>query len=746
MSGNKKDLLLLSFITVGLGESIAQVLLIRELIVNFQGNELSLGVIFANWLLLTALGSGILGRWVDKFPKKPSLFSLTQILFFLILPLQILLSRSVNSLIGIEPGEMVPLLLIFYSSLLVLAPSCLLNGFQFALGCRLLSEEEISAIYIGRIYIAEAIGCMAGGVLFTYFLVYHFNPLQIALFSGLMNLITAILLLKPHSFSFFFTLFFLGGGIYLFSSQNINHLNEISRGWQWRNQKLVYQEDSIYGNITITKMDGQLNFYENGLLLFTAPYPDIAFNEELTHLSLLFHPSPKRVLLLGGGMGGVLKEIVKHNVEELNYVELDPLIINLARKFLPYEEDPRINLEYTDGRFFVKRKEKKYDGVIMNLPPPSNLQLNRFYTREFFQEVSKILTPSGIFSFGMPASESYMSEEMVRQNKCIFETLKEVFPEVLIIPGDFCIFVAFPSKGNIPPLEEIFHRFQERKLSTRLITLPYLYYKFSPKRAMYFLKKFSGEEVRINQDLQPLATFYNLSLWNVIFYPESRSFFQGIQRIKWWFFPFLLLSIFPFLFLLKKSNIISVIFAIITTGFFGLTFSIILVFSFQILYGYLYHKMGILISAFMLGLALGGYYMNYRMERIKENFKVLKKIETLIISYSFFLPFILMLLFTYSQEVSPFTEFLLYLLNCNTGFLVGLQFPLASRIYLAKEKRVGKSAGILYASDLLGAVMGAILVATFFIPLYGIIITCFLVFFLKIVSLGVLRIWGQISL
>lgn len=742
MYGNKNNLLLISFLAVGIGETIAQVVLTRELIVNFQGNELSLGVIFANWLILTAIGSGILGRYTDKIPKKFSFFPLTQILFFLILPLQILFARKINSLMGIEGIEMVSLPIIFFSSFLVLAPSCILNGFQFSLGCRLLSLNGNSSINIGRIYIAEAIGCVLGGFLFTFFLVYHFNPLQIAIIAGIINLFSSLLLIKIPSFSFLFIISLLGFSLYLLPSQYIIQLNKYSREWQWINQKLIYEEDSIYGNISITKINDQLNFYENGLLLFTSPYPDIAFNEELAHLSLLLHPSPRRVLLLGGGMGGVLKEISKHNVE-IDYVELDPLIIELSSKFLPYKYDLKINFEITDARFFVKTKERKYDVIILNFPPPSTLQLNRFYTKEFFTEISKKLTSYGIFSLGLPASESYMDEEIVKLNRCIWETLKEIFPEVLVIPGDFCIFVSFLKKENIPSLEEISERFHRRNIKTNLLTLPYIYYKFSKERSLIFLKNLLKEEVKINKDTRPIATFYSLSLFNIISYPQSRSFFQRIQKIPWWYF--LIIFLFPLLFL-RRHTIAPVIFTIITTGFFGFTFNILLIFSFQILLGYLYHKIGILVSSFMLGLALGGYCMTSKIEKIRRKYDTLMKIEILITSYSFILLFIILLLFTYTLKLSFILESLLYILNLSIGFLVGLQFPLASSIYLEKEKRVGRLAGILYASDLLGAVLGALLIAPFFIPLFGIITTVFFILFAKIMSLSFLKIWRKISL
>ena len=110
---------LIAFLAVGFGETVGQVLLIRELLVNFQGNELSLGVILACWLLMLALGSWGLGKFAEKVSPQPSAFAWTVVLYAFILLSQLLLARTVNSVIGIGPGEIAGLPSIFYACLLV---------------------------------------------------------------------------------------------------------------------------------------------------------------------------------------------------------------------------------------------------------------------------------------------------------------------------------------------------------------------------------------------------------------------------------------------------------------------------------------------------------------------------------------------------------------------------------------------------------------------------------------------------
>ncbi|MBT9143165.1 MAG: Polyamine aminopropyltransferase [Syntrophomonadaceae bacterium] len=466
---------------------------------------------------------------------------------------------------------------------------------------------------------------------------------------------------------------------------------------------------------------------------------------------MLFHPSPQRVLLIGGGLGGVLDEILKHpTISEVHYVELDPLIIEVAREYLPAIalDDPRVRIKHTDGRFFVRHTRERYDVIIVNLPPPSTLQVNRVYTREFFGEVRNVLRPGGVFSFGIPASETYMSREMIRHNRSIKETLREVFPGVVTIPGEWWIFLA-PAEATMPAqdiLETISRRFQDINLGTRLLSIPYFEYRLCPARMERLLALAPPLYVEINRDLQPKTTFYSLALWNVMFYPGLRGFFDWVSGLAWWWFAI------PFGFLLlvpasvrwrggrSKATHLPAALAIMTSGFAGLTFSIIVLFAFQTLHGYLYQKIGILVAAFMLGLALGGFLMTRIMNGLRNDTLALAKVELAIIAYSLVLPPLLILLFAHIAQIPAFIpeELPLLLLNCVAGFLVGLQFPLANKIYLGDNAGVGRVSGTLYAADLCGAIFGALLTGVFLIPILGIAGTCLVVAMFKIASLVVL--------
>ncbi len=746
--------LVLAFLAVGFGETVSQVLLIRELMTNFQGNELALGVILANWLFLIGVGSWCAGRAADRVPVGLSAFVIIQLLFCLILPVQLFLARTINNLIGVQPGEMVGLLPILYSSFLILGPICVLHGCQFALGCRILAAgAETPARQVGNIYVAEALGSMVGGAGFTYLLVHHLHAFEIALVTILLNLMAALLLLRPwQQPEGLLTrslvgpiILILGLGAHSWLSGNLARVDQLSREWQWTGYNLVYHQDSVYGNIAATESEGQTSFYFSGLLALTSPDPDIVVVEEMAHYPLLSHPAPRTVLLVGGGIGGVLDEILKHPVESVDYVELDPLIIEAAREYAGTEalDDPRLRLILTDARLFVRDARDEYDVVIVSLPPPSTLQLNRAYTKEFFQEVVQRLTPQGILCFGFPASEAYMSGEMIEHNRSIYETTRAVFPHISLVPGDWTVLLASPSPLD---LGEIRQRFGERDLETRLLNAPYLEYRLSQERIERGLNLYQAEEGQINRDLRPIATYYNLALWNVMFYPAWGNVFGWMSGLNLgWVLSPAVLAVVVLTAMRGKAggtrfHNAAVILAIAATGFAGMTFSIVLMLVFQIYQGLLYQRIGVLVAAFMLGLAMGGLAMAGSVERVRRDVRVLVSTEVAIIGYAFLLPFLVMRL-PQIADLAPRLprEVPLTLLNCLAGFLVGLQFPLANKIYLGTTERgLGRVAGGLYASDLAGGVFGALLTSVFLIPILGMTATCLTVVILKLASLALL--------
>ncbi|PNV77560.1 MAG: spermidine synthase, partial [Thermoproteota archaeon] len=126
------------------------------------------------------------------------------------------------------------------------------------------------------------------------------------------------------------------------------------------------------------------------------------YHEVLVHPAMLTHPNPRNILIIGGGDGGALREVLKHpSVERVDLVELDPDIVDLVKRVFPELpagsfDDRRLNLVFSEGRKFVENsRDESYDVAIMDLTDPKGPSV-RLYTKEFYSEVSRILRDDGI--------------------------------------------------------------------------------------------------------------------------------------------------------------------------------------------------------------------------------------------------------------------------------------------------------------------------------------------------------------
>lgn len=717
---NIRNKLNLSAIILGLTSMIGQIIIIRELIVIFYGNELSLGIILATWLFWVSVGSAILGRFIDRLKAKEKLLSNVQLLTSIVLPLSIFLIRNIKSILNIPAGKIIAFIPMLSASFMSLSIIGIMLGFTFTLISRLAAEKTKSApAATGNIYLLEGLGASIGGLVYSFFLIKVLSPFQnVFIVSGL-NLIISFLFNAN-----IFQLLYLIGLSLTFIFNWPSELDILTRKLQFRPFEVIESTDSIYGNITVTKTGKEFSFYENGLLLFTSG--DLLTSEESVHYAMLEHPSPEKILLIGGGMSGSLKEILKHQVKNVDYIELDPLIIELAEKYLGPIKDKRVNVINVDGRLFVKEKSASsaYDVVILNLPDPYTAMLNRFYSIEFFREVRKILAPGGVFSFALTSSENYINPEQAYYLASIYNTLKQEFGDIKILPGDSAIFLASNKLDMLTyDPDKLVERLEQRNIKTSFVREYYLPFKLSPLRIKYIEDSIKESHLaKINQDFKPIGYFYHMSLWMSLFY-GGKSILPYIEKIDLNLFIYIALGLFILFFLLQRLKKFSfrmpLTLSIGTTGMSEICFQIIVILAFQVLYGYVYYKIGLILTSFMIGLVLGSFLINRRLERIKNERSLYLKTQGLICLY----PLILPLAFT-----RPMHESIFVFLPMIAGFLGGFQFPLANKICLRASGDIGKTTGLLYGIDLFGSCIGGLLAGLILIPLLGIIQTCMFLF------------------
>jgi spermidine synthase len=248
-----------------------------------------------------------------------------------------------------------------------------------------------------------------------------------------------------------------------------------------------------------------------------------------------------------------------------------------------------------------------------------------------------------------------------------------------------------------------------------------------------------GDEGRVNQDLRPSGLLYGLFYWNELFSPGFSGYFKFLERMSLPLLGAILVVLTLILLAVRRLShrvrMASVPIVIVTTGFAGMAFDLLVIFAFQAFYGYVYQQIGLLVTAFMAGLSLGGWLMTRRVERVEKGKSVLLRLEGAIAANWLVFPLVLAVLYAQAGRpgVSAAVGPILLTLNVLAGFLVGMEFPLASKMY--RRVSLSETAGILYASDLLGAFLGSLLVSVMFLPALGVLETCLLVAMLKLSSL-----------
>jgi len=726
---------------IGLTAMMGQILLMRELLVIFYGNELTLGVMLAAWLFWTGLGSWVLGRLADRARDQIRLLNIAQAVILFLLPAVLFLTRNARSVWGLLPGEIVGFEPMLVSAFVLLAPLCLLLGFLFALGCRIFSTRFGGSVRaIGSVYILEAVGASIGGLLLNFLLIRILDPFQIALLIGTFNLLAALLIRMsqaedgPRHGNRILVGLFLTTALFVMFFGGAGRLDWISSRLAWRPLNLVREDDSFYGRLSVTALGDQRSFFQNGLIMFSTE--DAAASEEAAHFPLLTHGRPRRVLLIGGGAGGTVREILKHQVETIDYVELDPLLIEVAGPYLPPEEwsrlqDPRVRIHHLDGRLFVKRAGQHYDAVIVQLPDPSTAQLNRFYSVEFFREVERILAPGGILSLSVGSAENYISEELGRFLGCLDKTLGRVFDRVAIVPGETAYFLATDRPEGIRLESEMLtRRLNEQGIHTLFVRDYYLFDRLSPGRISFLEESIDrAEGMHINRDFRPVGYLYDVILWSTRFRSGFRNLLGILAGMKTWqiFLPAMsLLVLLPLVLRRRRSPRLPVLTAVAATGFSEIGFQVVTIIGFQVLYGYVYYQLGLILTSFMIGLVLGAWWINRRLGSLRNDLLSYLRIQGLVVLYPLLLSLVLMGLA--ALESGPLLTAGLSgafaFFPVLAGFIGGLQFPLANKICLGSAQRVGRTAGMIYGLDLLGSCLGALLVGAILVPALGVLWTC----------------------
>ncbi|RKZ25343.1 hypothetical protein DRQ20_05330 [bacterium] len=649
------------YLLSGFFSVLSQVYILRELLSLFAGNEFSFGFLASGWMAGMGLGSFFEGRKRTRLSCEGQFLLLS----FLFLGLVYLL-RGAGKIFGLSPGE------VLGSGALIITGFFFVFPLSFAMGMLFMKltrvGEEIRGVSgIGEVYRLDAVGDTLAGAGFSYLFI-HLPPLPFAFFISFLLSLPISLRKKPF---IPLSLSLLALSFTPIPSVLGKKILEAS----FPGYKVIEEKDSPYTRITVLERDSILHVFQNNSLSFSFPSP---FFEDV-HLPMLFIPHPERILLIEAPPP-VSREVKKHGVKKIKTVMLDPILLRVCREISKGEGE----FIAGDGRKVVR--EGEWDGVFVMLPEPENLSSGRFYTVEFFREVKEHLREKGILFLKIPGSETSLSTPEKLMLSSLYFSLKKVFPDVLVLPGEEIFFIA---GEKIPfSFDTLVARYERRRIKTLYFHPSLLPLEYNPERMRWIREEI--EPAPLNTDPHPILPFFSMWRWNMEYPFLFRYLFPFLLRL-----PYLLLFL-PLLFFIKRG----IFFPVLCMGVWGITIEMLSLLSLQSRAGWVYHLAGLAISSFMLGIAGGEISGERRNLSIKLPFAI-----SLLISLSF--PFLLKL------SLPP--PLFLFLVNFGAGFSVGMLYP------LAVKKLGGRTmgAGIIYGADLLGGALASFLTSLFLFSIYG---------------------------
>jgi len=345
-------------------------------------------------IYLSALGAG---AWLSRFVSHS-------------------LARSfieVELAVAVLGGVSAPLLFLSFANLsyfhvvlyLVVFGIGALVGLELPLLMRILKEHLDFKELVSRVLAVDYIGALVAAILFPIFLVPRLGLVRTSLLFGILNAVVGLWgtwvlrpLLKDNVPALraraAIVIALLAVGVI-----KADRLTTLAEDGMFADE-IVYARSSPYQRIVITRGRAGFQLFLNGNLQFSST-DEYRYHEALVHPAMMLANAPRRVLVLGGGDGLALREILKHpSVESITLVDLDPDMTKLSQRFPPLAElnqhsfdNPRVHVVNADAMIWLEQDKNLYDAAIVDFPDPNNFALGKLYTTRFYSLLKQHLSP-----------------------------------------------------------------------------------------------------------------------------------------------------------------------------------------------------------------------------------------------------------------------------------------------------------------------------------------------------------------
>ncbi|ABK45660.1 Spermine synthase [Magnetococcus marinus MC-1] len=364
----------------------------------------------------------------------------------LFLPLYVVLTLTVGFLIGLE----VPLL------------------------TRILEGYDSLRVSIAHVLSLDYLGALVATVAFPLLLLPLFGIFRSGLFFGLVNMSIAVLLLwrfgsrlgshriKSYRLAAWSITLAIGAGL-LFAQVLLQAWNQ-----SVYRDRILHTEHTAYQEVVLTKRRDDLRLYLNGALQFSTS-DEFRYHEALVHLPMAYVQAakargPLSVLVLGGGDGMAVRELLRYNrIERITLVDLDERVLKLATEN-PYlrqanaaslSRDERVKIRVGDAMRFLQERAALFDLIVADLPDPSSTETARLYSRAFYRLARSNLAPAGVF-VTQATSPFHAREAFWTTHATVADVFAQARPYHLLVPsfGDWG-FVMAGGAVLQTPLEQV---------------------------------------------------------------------------------------------------------------------------------------------------------------------------------------------------------------------------------------------------------------------------------------------------
>lgn len=282
-----------------------------------------------------------------------------------------------------------------------------LVGLEIPLLMRILKDRYEFSDLVSRVFTFDYIGALLASVIFPLVLVPQMGLIKTSFFFGLLNVVVAMIVCFKYkeelvwasylrTTSILAMIFLLMG--FIFSERIMSFTESMAYA-----DRIIYTKSSPYQRIVLTANRNDLRLFLNGNLQFSSA-DEYRYHEALVHPGLQAVPSPRKVLVMGGGDGLAAREILKHpSVQSITLVDLDPeitklfssndLVTSLNEKSLL---SPKVKVINADAFQWLKDQKEQFDFIAIDFPDPSNYSIGKLYTTSFYEKLYNSLAPHGI--------------------------------------------------------------------------------------------------------------------------------------------------------------------------------------------------------------------------------------------------------------------------------------------------------------------------------------------------------------